>query len=156
MASEKKLEDDFVKRVKKMGGEAIKMNSRTHDGLPDRQALFPLGVICFVEFKSTGEPLQPLQAWWERRMKKLEVKRFTVDNESDLEKVFEWVTAEQDRIFKSTPIPRPIVVPMNIEPACCPKCGDRMAKEVNGFRDAETIYCINKDCRYQHTTVFDQ
>lgn len=152
MASEKKLESDFGKRIKAMGGESIKFTSPTHSGVPDRLVMVPLGVTCFVEFKSTGEKLEPLQAWWQRRLKVLEVKHFVVDEPEMIDVVIDWLKAEQDKIFKTTLIPRPVP----IEPACCPKCGDRLATEVNGFKDAETTFCINTDCNYQHTKVYQQ
>ena len=58
---EYKIENVFVKAVKKAGGVAYKLTSQTANGLPDRLVLLPLAKCCFVELKSTGRVMRALQ-----------------------------------------------------------------------------------------------
>ena len=59
--SEKRLEANLRDRLRALGGLALKLPAIHHAGLPDRLCLLPDGVAFFVEVKSTGENLRPLQ-----------------------------------------------------------------------------------------------
>lgn len=73
--SEKQIERKLVTEVKKRGGIAPKWVSPGWDGVPDRIVAFGGGVLAFVELKSPGKKLRPLQ---ERRKKQLEALGFKV------------------------------------------------------------------------------
>ncbi len=60
--SEKDIEKFFVATVKTMGGRSFKWTSPQNRGVPDRIALFPGGVVIFVELKRPGGKLTALQA----------------------------------------------------------------------------------------------
>lgn len=59
--SEKLLEARLRKEVKALGGEAVKLTSQYHRGLPDRLVLMPHGLTYFVELKTTGQVPSALQ-----------------------------------------------------------------------------------------------
>ena len=59
--SEKALEARLVEEIKKRGGVAVKLTSQFHRGLPDRLVLLPFHTMAFVELKSTGGRVSPLQ-----------------------------------------------------------------------------------------------
>ncbi len=50
--SEKKLQEYFIKRCKKEGVLAVKLESTSRRGWPDVIAIAPGGVITFIEFKN--------------------------------------------------------------------------------------------------------
>ena len=72
---EKEIEKKLTQAVKCMGGLALKFISPGYDGVPDRIVLFPGGRIAFVEVKSPGKTLRPLQV---RRKRQLELLGFRV------------------------------------------------------------------------------
>lgn len=72
---EKIIEKKFTDAVKKMGGIAPKFVSPGLDGVPDRLVLLPMGRMAFVEFKTPGKKMRPLQI---RRKKQLESLGFMV------------------------------------------------------------------------------
>jgi len=55
------VENEFVKAVKAAGGVAYKLTSQTANGLPDRLVLFFPAKTIFVELKSPGKMMRPLQ-----------------------------------------------------------------------------------------------
>lgn len=79
-ANEKLLERKLVAAVKKAGGEAVKLNSMSHNGLPDRMALLPGGLIRFVEVKSTGKKPRPVQEAMIARLRALGFRVWVVDS----------------------------------------------------------------------------
>lgn len=66
---ESQLEKKLVEAVKFRGGLALKFNTLTLDGMPDRLLLFPQGKVAWVEVKAKDKRLRPLQV---RRKKQLE------------------------------------------------------------------------------------
>lgn len=60
--SEKVIEKYLVREIEKIGGVAIKLNSDTLNGLPDRLVVYD-GHIVFVELKSTGVKPRKLQLY---------------------------------------------------------------------------------------------
>ena len=58
---EKHIEAHLVKRVKALGGVAYKFVSPAHRGVADRIVCLPGGVVWFVELKTEGGRLSPLQ-----------------------------------------------------------------------------------------------
>lgn len=75
MATEKTTERKLVQAVKMMGGLAPKFVSPGLDGVPDRIVLLPCGKAAFVELKSDGKKMRPLQV---RRKSQLEALGFSV------------------------------------------------------------------------------
>jgi hypothetical protein len=59
--NEKVFERNLRKKVKKLGGLAIKFSSPFYTGMPDRIVFMPGGRIWFVEIKSPGKQLSPRQ-----------------------------------------------------------------------------------------------
>lgn len=59
--TEKQVERNFVKAVKKAGGLAMKFVSPGRVGVPDRIVLFPGGRVVFAEIKRPGERLRKSQ-----------------------------------------------------------------------------------------------
>ncbi len=57
---EKNVEAHLVKRCRKLGGRAIKIQGAGNAGMPDRICVFP-DVTFFVELKTTGQKLRKLQ-----------------------------------------------------------------------------------------------
>ena len=51
---ESKIEKALYDKVKKCGGLALKLNTMTMNGMPDRLVLLPLGRAVFVELKRKG------------------------------------------------------------------------------------------------------
>ena len=58
---EKQIEAYLVKRVKALGGVAYKFVSPAHRGVADRVVCLPGGVVWFIELKTEGGRLSPLQ-----------------------------------------------------------------------------------------------
>lgn len=69
-ALERDLEEFFRKRVRMLGGYAFKWVP-TIAGVPDRMALFPGGVVIFVELKREGETTSDVQDVWHDRLRKM-------------------------------------------------------------------------------------
>lgn len=82
-ASEKVLEAALRTSVKAKGGIAIKLLPSLA-GLPDRMVLMPRGRIWFIELKTTGYRLKPLQKWWRNYLRSLGFEWRFIDRESNL------------------------------------------------------------------------
>ena len=59
---EKEIETYLRTRISSFGGRAYKFISPGNDGVPDRLVCLPGGRVIFVELKTTGGKLRPLQA----------------------------------------------------------------------------------------------
>lgn len=82
--NEKKTERKLVKTVKESGGMAVKLVCPGCDGMPDRLVLLPKGRIGFVELKSPGEKMRPLQVRRKEQLERLGFKVFCVDDENEI------------------------------------------------------------------------
>jgi Holliday junction resolvase len=87
--SEKTLERKLAKRVKEMGGRAVKLPAVHDRGLPDRMCLFPGGRVAFAEMKSTGKRPSPIQKAWLKRLEGLGFAAVVIDSTEKLEKFLE-------------------------------------------------------------------
>ena len=76
---EKTIESKLVKAVKNMGGLAPKFVSPGFDGVPDRIVLLQYGKIAFVELKTEGKTLRPLQVRRKRQLESLGFSVYCVD-----------------------------------------------------------------------------
>lgn len=85
--SEKEIERYLVKRVGKAGGWAFKLLSDYVKGLPDRICIFPGGRIAFVEVKSTGKLLSPVQKLIAAKLEKLGCDVRKIDDLKGVEKL---------------------------------------------------------------------
>lgn len=79
--NEKLIERKLYKKVKDLGGLAIKFFSPWFTGMPDRIVLMPAGRIWFVEIKTTGKPLKPRQAIVRKLLLKLGFEVYLLDTE---------------------------------------------------------------------------
>jgi streptogramin lyase len=79
---ESALEEKLRKKVKGLGGWAVKLGVTYLTGIPDRLVLMPGGRIWFVEMKSEKGRLSPKQKWWKAKLTELGFEVWTVsDNE---------------------------------------------------------------------------
>ncbi|MEA5015670.1 MAG: VRR-NUC domain-containing protein [Candidatus Limiplasma sp.] len=76
---ESSIERRLVIEVKKRGGLAAKFVSPGLDGVPDRIALLPGGRMAFVELKTPGNTLRPLQELRKEQLESLGFRVFVVD-----------------------------------------------------------------------------
>lgn len=68
--TENTIEQDFVRRVKKMGCLPIKMNIWGLRSWPDRMVIGPNRLIEFIEFKKPGEKLTESQLLVHQQLEK--------------------------------------------------------------------------------------
>lgn len=61
--SENQLEEKLRKKIKELGGIALKFVSPGCAGVPDRIILMPQGKIYFVEMKSPRGEVNPIQKY---------------------------------------------------------------------------------------------
>ena len=81
---EKHIEAYLVKRVKALGGIAYKW--RGHGGAADRIVVLPGGVVWFVEVKTIGGRLSPLQKLFAADMARLGQQYACVWSKEDVDK----------------------------------------------------------------------
>ena len=84
MTEEKKIEKKLVKRIREIGGLALKFVSPGYDGVPDRLILIAYGKIAFVEVKAPGEKPRPLQVSRINKIKSLGFKVYVLDDEKQI------------------------------------------------------------------------
>lgn len=82
--NEKYIERKFVEAVKKAGGLAPKFVSPGLNGVPDRIVLFPSGRMAFVELKSPGKMMRPLQIRRKKQLESLGFKVYCIDEVSQI------------------------------------------------------------------------
>lgn len=85
-SSEKWLERALADAVAERGGVAIKLTSPGLSGLPDRLILWPGGRAEFVELKSTGRALRPLQRLVRDTLERMGFRCTVIDNETTLKR----------------------------------------------------------------------
>lgn len=77
---ESSIEKKLITEVKKRGGLAVKFVSPGLDGVPDRLVLFPGGRLVFVELKSPGKVMRPLQIKRAKQLTDLGFRVYCIDN----------------------------------------------------------------------------
>ena len=78
--NEKYIEKKLVEAVRRSGGLAPKFVSPGWDGVPDRIILLPSGRMAFVELKSPGKRMRPLQVRRKRQLEALGFKVYCIDS----------------------------------------------------------------------------
>ena len=84
---EKVIEQYFVAEVKRLGGIALKLNSTSMKGLPDRLILLPNGVLFFAELKATGKKARPLQRFIHQKLQSLGFIVYVIDSMAQVKKI---------------------------------------------------------------------
>lgn len=82
--NEKYIERKFVEAVKKAGDLAPKFVSPGLNGVPDRIVLLPSGRMAFVELKSPGKMMRPLQIRRKKQLESLGFKVYCIDEVSQI------------------------------------------------------------------------
>jgi hypothetical protein len=77
---ESQIERYFCKKVKELGGLALKLSPAGTAGMPDRLVLLPGPWIAFVEFKVPGKKPRPLQQKRISGLRKLGFKAVCLDS----------------------------------------------------------------------------
>ena len=83
--SESQLEENLCKKIKKLGGMALKFMSPGRAGVPDRIILMPGGKIYFVEMKSSNGPVNPIQEYIFEKFEELGFKVHILNSEQTIE-----------------------------------------------------------------------
>lgn len=83
---ESKLEHRLVSEVTRIGGRAPKWTSPGNRGVPDRLVILPGGRTIYVEMKSPGKPLEPLQVRWAKILRSMGHQVYKIDSDEDIDK----------------------------------------------------------------------
>lgn len=83
------IENYLRMEVKKMKGLAIKLNSMSMSGLPDRMILLPNGIMFFAELKSTGQKPRLLQLATHRILQNLGFEVYVIDTKEKVKEVLQ-------------------------------------------------------------------
>lgn len=86
--SEKSIERYLVTKVELLGGKALKYYNAHSTGYPDRLCLLPGGVVFWVELKSKGKKLRPLQEHRHEMLRALGQKVLVCDSLEQVDQIF--------------------------------------------------------------------
>lgn len=75
--------------TEKRGGLCLKFTSPGNKGVPDRVILFGNNVVAFVELKSPGKKLAPLQQYWKDKLNEKGCLYFKIDGPEQIEEVLD-------------------------------------------------------------------
>ena len=92
---EKQIEQKLVKAVKAMEGICPKLVSPGMDGMPDRMALLPGGLIGFVEVKAPGKKPRTLQLLRQRILSSLGFKVFILDGTEQIPGIINGIKGDE-------------------------------------------------------------
>lgn len=98
VVSEKVLERKLTKRLKEVGIWCEKYANPFKAGYPDRLCLVGDGECFWVEVKTTGEKLRPIQTKRVEELWDLGYRVFVVDSYESLEKVIEYGTNRRNAL----------------------------------------------------------
>lgn len=87
--NEKILERKLISEVKKMGGLCLKFTSPGFDGVPDRILLIAKGHVAFVEVKTTGQKMRPLQVRRKTQLERLGFRVYCLDREEQIGEILD-------------------------------------------------------------------
>lgn len=88
---EKTIEQKLCQAVTAAGGWAVKLNTTTAAGLPDRLLLMPKGTAAFVEVKAPSKKPRPLQRVQMEKLRKLGFPVFVLDDPGLIPEIIEEV-----------------------------------------------------------------
>jgi len=88
---EVEIENYLVKRIKMMGGEAIKFNPHNNRGLPDRICFIPGGLVVLVELKRPGQRPRKNQERQLQFFRKLGFQATWADSYKRVDKLIDWI-----------------------------------------------------------------
>lgn len=91
MDNEKWLEKVLKKEIGRLGGELIKLVPSQASGLPDRLCLMPGGIVFFIELKTLGKTLSPLQKMWRRTIMDMGFNYEIINTEAKLKELLDKV-----------------------------------------------------------------
>lgn len=77
---ERDVEAYLVKRVKEIGGVAMKLTSPSRRSVPDRLVLLPEGEVHFIELKAPGKTPTDAQYREHVRLRELGMSVFVIDS----------------------------------------------------------------------------
>lgn len=89
LLSEKALEAYLVKRVKMLGGVALKYSNPTYTGFPDRLLLLPGGRTAWCELKSRGKKPRAVQQARIQQLRELGQAVYVVSSRGEIEKMID-------------------------------------------------------------------
>ena len=91
MDRERDVEYYLKSKVEMRGGLAFKFVSPGSDGVPDRIVIFQGGDVTFVELKTDGGRLSPIQRWQQERLIRRGCKVRTIWSKAQVD---EWLGEE--------------------------------------------------------------
>ena len=89
---EKEIEMKLKEKIQRLGGWALKFASPGYAGVPDRLVLLPQGKLVFVELKTPGKTLRPLQQKRKEQLEDLGFKVYIIDSTKAIERFLLEVT----------------------------------------------------------------
>lgn len=92
---EKEIEAYLRTRISSFGGRAYKFISPGNDGVPDRLVCLPGGKAIFVELKTTGGKLRPLQAMQIHRLQDLGFPVLIINSKNQVDALIESLGGEK-------------------------------------------------------------
>lgn len=93
--SEKWLEKELTKRVRALGGKALKFSSNIETGYPDRIVVMPRGKTYWCEIKSTGESPNKVQQFRHKELRVLGHFVIVIDSEFILDEFISLIKLHQ-------------------------------------------------------------
>lgn len=87
--SEKVIERYLVTRVVELGGRALKYYNANSTGYPDRIVILPGKSVFWVELKSKGKKLRPLQELRHKELRAIGQRVYTCDSTKSVDNVIE-------------------------------------------------------------------
>ena len=88
MIRENIIERYLVKRIRELGGIAVKQIWHGRRGAPDRLVILPGGKMIFVECKAPGQSCRPHQLREHDRLRRLGVTVLVIDDRDQIDEVF--------------------------------------------------------------------
>lgn len=82
---ESEIEKYLVRKVKEKRGLAPKWVAPGQRGVPDRIVILPNGKTVYVELKSPGKKLSPLQIKWVDTLKKMNHECYVIDSKAGVD-----------------------------------------------------------------------
>ena len=89
--NEQTIEKRLKKEIELIGGKALKFVSPGMQGVPDRLLLLPDGVAIFVELKSPGKKLRPIQELRRKQIEELGFDYWLVDSYEEIESLITYI-----------------------------------------------------------------